>query len=471
MPHARAETRRAARLFATVLLFTTAPALARLQLPPPGAAPQAINFAADPVLRFLGSTAPVEDFRAAIAAAVRRYPTNGEGLALGDAAVASRRAARSALLPRLSLSIVTSRSLARSFEGDSAVVERLTPRGRTDAAIGADQRLYDFGATSGRIVAAGARINEARATASAEAIDSALGAITAWYALVGAQAFRDLADAIADRHRQILADTTSRRDAGLGSGGDVARAEAGLADALGNLARRDRGLAGAEADYRALFGTAPPAAALPPPAPQSAAADAGTAMAMARTAPAVRAALARAQAAEAEARALRGDARPQLSAGVSATRYNAFDSGNNYDVRGQIMLRQMLSLGGAETARVSEARARARALGFAADRARIEAERAAEAAAADARILASAAGTFADAYRANRRSRDTMAEQFRVSRGSLIDLIRTEQDYVASAEALVRADIERDLAQFTLMARTGELPGLLSLPPVPEEMP
>jgi adhesin transport system outer membrane protein len=110
-------------------------------------------------------------------------------------------------------------------------------------------------------------------------------------------------------------------------------------------------------------------------------------------------------------------------------------------------------------------------LGFAADRARIEAERAAEAAAADARILASAAGTFADAYRANRRSRDTMAEQFRVSRGSLIDLIRTEQDYVASAEALVRADIERDLAQFTLMARTGELPGLLSLPPVPEEMP
>jgi outer membrane protein TolC len=63
-----------------------------------------------------------------------------------------------------------------------------------------------------------------------------------------------------------------------------------------------------------------------------------------------------------------------------------------------------------------------------------------------------------------------MAEQFRVSRGSLIDLIRTEQDYVASAEALVRADIECDLAQFTLMARTGELPGMLALP-VPETMP
>jgi len=468
MPHARAERRRAARLFAALLLFTTSPAVGRVQLPLPGAAPQAIDFAADPLLGFLAATAPADDFRAAIAAAVLRYPTAGEGLALGDAAAAARREARSALLPQLSLSIVASRSLARDFEGNSAIVEGLIPRGRTDAVIGADQRLFDFGATSSRIAAARARIVDARATAGSAAIDSALEAITAWYALLGAQAFRDLATALADRHRQILADTISRRDAGLGSGGDVARAEAGLADALGALARRDRGLAGAEAAYRALFGTAPPAAMLRPAAPRSAAADAEAAIAMARTTPAVRAALARAQAADAEARARRGDARPQLSAGIMATRYNAFDSGNNYDVRGQIVLRQSLSLGGAEAARIAEARATARALGFASDRTRIEAERNAETAAADARILGQAAQTLADAYRANRRSRDTMAEQFRVARGSLIDLIRTEQDYVASAEALVRGDIERDLAQFTLMARTGELPGLLALPTLEE---
>ncbi len=225
-------------------------------------------------------------------------------------------------------------------------------------------------------------------------------------------------------------------------------------------------MASAEADYRALFGTAPPAALLHPATPQSAAGGADAAMAMAPTTHAVRAALARAKAAEAETPALRGDARPQLSAGVMATRYNAFDSGNKHDVCGQIVLRQALSLGGAEAARVAEARARA--LGFAADGTRIEAERNAETAAADARILARAAQTFADAYRANRRSRDTMVEQFRVARGSLIDLIRTEQDYVASAEAIVRADTERDLAQFTLMARTGELPGVLALPTLEE---
>jgi len=149
-------------MFAARALFAAVPAGAGVQLPPPGDAPQAIDFAADPLLRFLGLTAPADDFRTAIAAAVLRYPTNGEGL---------------------------------------------VPRGRTDAAIGADQQLFDFGATSSRVAAAQARVTDARATASANAIDSALDAITAWYPLVGAQAFHDLATALADRHRQILADT------------------------------------------------------------------------------------------------------------------------------------------------------------------------------------------------------------------------------------------------------------------------
>jgi hypothetical protein len=80
MPHARAERRRAARLFAALLLFTTSPAVGRVQLPPPGADPQAIDFAADPLLGFLAATAPADDFRAAITAAVLRYPTRASNM-------------------------------------------------------------------------------------------------------------------------------------------------------------------------------------------------------------------------------------------------------------------------------------------------------------------------------------------------------------------------------------------------------
>ena len=68
-----------------------------------------------------------------------------------------------------------------------------------------------------------------------------------------------------------------------------------------------------------------------------------------------------------------------------------------------------------------------------------------------------------DAYRANRIARDTMAEQVRLSRGSLIDLLRAEEDYFGAARALLQGHIERDIAHYTLLARTGELLGLFAL--------
>jgi outer membrane protein TolC len=330
--------------------------------------------------------------------------------------------------------------------------------------IGADQLLYDFGAAAGRVGNATARVDAARADADRAATATALAATAAWYQLLEYQALLDLSGALVERHRRILADTGTRVTAGLGAGGDVARAEAGLAEAISAMARQARSVAMVRASYRELFGIEPPMRPLRPSRPQSAATNATMAIDMSQTTPSVVAALAIAQAARAETRAVRGDIRPRLSAGVSAIRYNAFDSGNNYDVRAQIMLRQAFSVGGAEAARLAQANARARATAFAGERIRAEAQRDAEVAFADARSLDVSFAALGDAYRANRRSRDTIAELFRLSHGSLIDLLRTEQDYSASAQALLQGSIERDLAHYTLMARTGELLGLFAIP-------
>jgi adhesin transport system outer membrane protein len=440
------------------------PVQAQLVLPQPGQNPQAIDFSADPLLGFLAHAAPPAEFRAAIAAAVARHPATGEADAGSDAALAARREARSALFPTFDASIVASRSLARDFTGNTAIVEGLVPRGRTDAAIGADQLLFDFGAAGGRIGGASARLRGARADADGSSAATALAAVEAWYQVLGYQAMTEISDALVERHRRILADTATRVAAGLGAGGDVARAEAGLADAIGATARQARTLASVRARYREVFGTEAPLRPLRPVRPQSAATDVPAAMAMSHVSPPVLAALAQAQAAHGDARGVRGDALPRLSAGVNAVRYNAFDSGSNYDVRGQVMLRQVFSAGGAEAARLAQANARARGADFAGERVIAEAERDAEAAFADARILDTSEAALADAYRANRRSRDIMAEQFRLSRGSLIDLLRTEQNYYAAAQALLMGSIERDLAHYTLMARTGELLGLFAIP-------
>jgi adhesin transport system outer membrane protein len=441
--------------FAALIAATPAPA--QLALPAPLADPRSIDFAQDPVLRFVAEGAATADFKARIAAAVARHPAQAEAAAGTDVARAQRREARAALLPALSLAVVGSRSLARDFVDSSAAVERLLPRGRTDASVAADQLLFDFGATGGRIAGATARVRAAAADADRSAAATALAAITAWYQVLGLTAMTELADALVARHRAILADTEARVAAGLGAGGDRARAEAGLADAIGAASASARSLAAARARYHELFGAEAPAHPARPASDIAMLASADRAIREARATPEVVTAEALAMAAAAEARAVRGEALPRLGAGLSATRFNVFEPGPNHDVRATFTLRQTLSTGGAESARSSAAAARARAASATADRVRAEAERDAEAAFADAAILAPAVVALADAYRANRHNRDIMAEQFRQSRGSLIDLLRTEADYVAAARALVAGSIEHDLAQYTLLARTGSL--------------
>lgn len=448
-----------------VSLLLAAPSAAQLVLPAPSREPQAIDFAGDPLLGFLARAVAPEAFRQVIADAVASHPASGEAAAGTAAAVAARQQLRSGLFPTLNASIIASRSLGRGFENNSVIVESLAPRGRTDGQIGAEQLLFDFGATGGRIAGASARIRAARAEAGRSVTATTLDAVEAWYQLLGYQALTELSAALVERHRGILGDTRTRVAAGLGAGGDTVRAEAGLADAIADSARYARSLADIRARWRQVFGREAPLRPDRPALPASSAGDAAIAMAMSHSVPEVAIALAAAEALRAEARAVRGDALPRLSAGVGGTRYDAFNAGNNYDVRGQVVLRQSLSVGGAEAARTREVKARARAAEFAGDRVIAEAEGDAEAAFADARILDGSVSALADAYRANRRSRDTMAEQVRLSRGSLYDLLRAEQEYFAAAQGLLQGSVERDIARYRLLARTGELLPLFAIDP------
>lgn len=445
-------------------LIAAAPVPAQLVLPAPLQDPRAIDFTTDPVLAFVTAAASGNDFTIAVAAAVARHPAFAEAEANTETARAQRREIRAGLFPTLSVAVIGSQSLTRNFIDTSAAVERLLPRGRTDASLTADQLLFDFSATGGRIASASARVRAATADADRAASRLAEAATQAWYQVIGFQALTELSDALIARHRAILADTQARTLAGVGTGGDIARAQAGLADAIGDGARSARSLASARARYRELFGAEAPQH---PPRPSITAVilSADAAVIQSHRIPEVAAAMAIAAAARAETRAVRGDALPHLSAGVAATRYNAFATGPNYDVRGQVVLRQVLSTGGAERARTNAADARLSAATAAADRTRIEAEAGAEAAFADAHILAESVPALTDAYRANRRNRDIMAEQFRLSRGSLIDLLRTENDYFAAAHALILGSIEQDLADYTLLARTGGLLPHFAIPP------
>jgi adhesin transport system outer membrane protein len=430
---------------------------ATVTLPPPGGDPQHIDFSRDPVLAFSRTTAPSRPFLDLLGAAVSVHPAVLAAIADSDANQGVRTQVRAGLFPQINAQIIGAHALARDFSTQTTVVESLTPRGRTDASLTGDQLLYDFGATGSRIAAADDRVRAARAEIERIAGETELRAVSAWYDVLGYQTLAEISAGSAARQRAILADVRIRVAQGVGADGDSARVEAVLADTEAQTARYQRLLDQARARYREAFGNAPPARLdrSAPPASQAHSGDA--AAVLARQSPGVVVALRLAEAARRTARAARADGLPRLSAGINATRYNVFTGNSDYEVRGTIMLRQSLFAGGRQRGIIAETRAQERSAGFAADRIAGETERDAAAAFTDVDSLSRTQVMLETAYVANRRARDAYVEQFRVSRGSLIELLRAEQDFAAAATACLQGFIELDIARYALLARTGEI--------------
>ncbi len=178
---------------------------------------------------------------------------------------------------------------------------------------------------------------------------------------------------------------------------------------------------------------------------------------------AVRSAQASADASSREARAIRADRLPILTAGVDAGRYGVIENDRDYDIRGRVALRYRI-FGGAD-ARAEQAEARARGADARATRIREEAERDAAIAWSDVRALEAQLEALEASYIASRRSRDVIVERFRVARGTLFDVVASEDSYFESATAYIQALSELDAARYVLLSRMGRLLDLLEIDP------
>ncbi len=430
-----------------------------LVLPSPSGNPQAIDFARDPLLGFASAAAPLQPFLDTLGRAVEAHPEVRAAIAATAAATGVRTQVRAGLFPQLDVQLLGAQSLARNFHNGTAVVESLQPRRRADASLIGNQLLFDFGATGNRIAAADARIDAAKAEVARAASDIALRAVAAWYDVLAYQALSEVSRASSWREREILADVRTRVAQGLGAAGDTARGEAVLAGSEALAARYDRLLAQARERYREAFGRNAPARLDRIAPPLSSAHSLDAAELLARHSPAALAAQRRAEAARRDWRAVRSDGLPRVSTGVDATRYDVF-GGTDYEVRATVTLRQSLFAGGRQRGVIDEARAHARQAVLVAEQVEGESGRDAGIAFTDVTALATTAATLERAYAANRRVRDAYVEQFRVSRGTLIELLRAEQDYVASAQNYLQGVVELDVARFTLLGRTGEILGV-----------
>ncbi|WP_129586372.1 TolC family protein [Sphingomonas montana] len=448
------------------LVQTPAPGPAATDLPTPVADPMRIDPAADPVLALARVNASEDRFRMMIGRAVREAPASQEAAAERDAAVAARGQARAGLFPYVDVAATGYRAVARNFSNDiNNIVERSRAAGRTDATVNIQQTVLDFGATSIRIAAAGARLRAAAAGMDASADQVALDAIGAWYDVFVYRALVRLGIAFAQSQRDLRVAVERRVADGVSAQGDVARVESYIASADVRLAGYRRSQANAEARFAQLLReTAPPQLQRAPLLDRTQVTQDYAGMASLAT-PGVRLATAQADAARQDARAARADTLPLLTAGVQAGRYGVLENPDDYDVRGVVTLRKRF-FGGVD-ARADQVRAQANVAEARAARARQEAARDASIAWSDVRALEDQLKAFEESYIAARRSRDVLFERFRVSRGTLFDVLGAEDSFFLTASAYIQGVGELDAARYVLLSRTGRLLGALGIPPAP----
>ncbi len=435
-------------------------------LPQPDRDPLSTARKADPVLALAHGNVPEGLFLPMMADAVLRHPAVTEGRAGVEVAEATQDEASSGFFPTIDLLATSQRSFAREFGNDpDNIVERSRSIGRTDVTASVQQMLFDAGATRNRVLAAGARLRAASLQAEGAADHVALRAIAAWYDVFAYRALVSLSEAFVEGQRDLRRALEMRVEQGVSAPGDLPRVDSAIASASASLAGYRRQLANAQARFAELFGQPAPADLGRAPALGGAMTEDAAAL-LARETPLVGAAEAEARAARQEARAERASTLPSLAAGLDAGKYGFDDV--DYDVRGRLVLRQRLF--GSGDARADRARALAGAAEARVSRIRSEAEREAATAWADVEALGAQLAALEDAYIASRRSRDVLAERFRVTRGTLFDVLDAEYGYFDVAATYIRGIIELDAARYVLLSRTGRLLPTLGIDiPKPED--
>lgn len=440
-----------------VLCVTAAPVTAQDRLvAPPNRHPFTAPAKDDPLLILAHNAGTDGLFNSEIEAAVQNNVLIDEARAGEREAQAARVQARSLLFPTVDLTVDANRSFARNFANDIGnIIERSRPEGRTDATASMRQRLLDFGAASSRINAGNARVDAARSATQGYGQDVAMRTITAWYSVLAQRLMEQAANEYIVRQQQLRGGMEKRIANGFSARGDLPRIDASIANVQTRLAgyRRDR--ASAEAQYIAMTGHAVPTtltrAAMPP-------VDVDTPDALeaiVTRSPVVERAESEARAARQDARAARSERLPTIAAGVDAGRYGVFENAGDYDVRGRIIVRAQLGAG--FNAKADQATARADAAEAYATRVRQETLRDAQAALADMKGLEAQLVAAQASYIANRDARDVMAARFESSQGSVYDLLYVEDSYFYAIAGFIQTVAERDVAQFALLAKTGQL--------------
>jgi outer membrane protein len=358
--------------------------------------------------------------------------------------------------------------------------------------LNARQLVWDFGATGFQVDSRLAQELSVQARAQAKRSELTLRALNAWLDLFRAQQLVQAGRMNVLSREQILDFIKEREQLGASAMSDVLRAQARLADAQAAAVAAANRLAAAEAVWREFFDSEPPAdpalpvvpdlpdapsdalastavatiAASPPAAPATPVGlDAQAPARWADASPILAEARRQAEAAQAEARAAAAAVLPSVSFDVSVRRRD-LGSGNTpgTDWNAGLSVSQSLFNGGAATARAQQAQQRAREAQLAETNLRRQLERALAQTLSDVRNSTTAVKARKDAAQVAAVALEAVREQFAFRRGSLLDLLRAQEELHQATRDLIDSVVDQTLARYRLLHLASDLAPRFGVP-------
>ncbi|RZS53263.1 TolC family protein [Sphaerotilus mobilis] len=402
--------------------------------------------------------------RQQLARSLQDHPEARASLASTQGARAATRETAAARRPQLSLEAETGHR-----DNDANELQGTSSRDWDTGSVGLNlrQQVWDGGTTQAQIEASTAFADGVEARGAARRADFALRAIQASLERVRARRLVEQARLHVQARDEIVVDLTRRHELGGGTLSDVWRARSRAVEARGALVQAEARLQSAEATCLELLGADVPAELdlRAPPLPDLTSVRASPATQMDLFA-AVQAAQAAVRTAEHELEVARRRDGPRVDLDAGISRRDLIGGRRaGTDWQAGLTLRHSFYVGGADDARIAQARARLDEASEQLRGTRLQLERSLRQALADDQIGEPLLDARREGVKLAVDALRGVREQFAFRRGSLLDVMSAQDTLHAAGTAWVEAEHNRALTRWRIAYFTGSLMPWIGLAP------
>ena len=432
-----------------------------------------VHEVADQLIRYLGKAVewvdkpetrlPAQSLAAKVSSAVLAHP---EVRLTGEQRESASQATREAFagyLPQVSANIESGKRSYDLVNTPWSKVPAYTDNSRA-LALSARQLIYDFGAVSGQVDARTALERAAAARLELKTSELTLRALTAWLEVFLAREILVLSRMNVLSRQQIHSFIEEREKLGGSAQSDVLRSRARLADAQATAIVAESRLTAAEAQYREVFDEPPPAQLpLPAAAPVDLARFASLTDWMQRNAN-LTDARAQTEAAGHAAKSAAAALMPSIHLDITARRRDIGGEGiPGSDWTAGFLLKQELYSGGADMARKRQADQRAKESQLNEDSLKRQLERAFAQSIADVKNSTTAMAARKESVQVAAVALEAVREQFAFRRGTLLDLLRAQEELYIAGRDLIDSVVDHSLVRYRLLNLAMELTPMFAI--------